>query len=662
MVTFDICLVTYNSQKWIEPCVESLCRSEYDHSKLNIIFVDNNSKDDTAEILLKVKEKYKEQFSSFQVILEKENHGFGKGNNIAVKEGTSEWILLLNVDTEITTEAFFTLSHEITASERKIAAFEMRQIPFEAVKYYDPVTLKTSWCTGAGVAIRRDVYEEVGGFDETIFMYSEDVDLSWKIRAKGYELKYVPQATFYHYTMDVSNPGPKRSEQIGSFAGNLMLRYKYGNDETVLRRELICRRTVQHKRNRDYAKEISKRLDDVKIFKEQYRRFYHEEIEGNEFIDAERSLIELDEIKYGAFIPIDPAVIDDRISFSVVVRTYKRPELLRLTLMSLAHQTYKNFEVIVVEDGEQSNSAAVVSSFQTELDISYYCLGYHGGRGKACNVGVEKAKGVYICFLDDDDYFFADHLETMAFLISNHTEKEFFALNAMEGKVVYTNNADPTSFKYIRKNSWRNDDISREVFLTTNPLPIQSFAFRKELFDSVGKVDESLDAFEDWDLWIRMAIKTDIAYLNKTTSIFKTPFDSRDLEKREGYLSPYRPIMAERVNEYKKKIPEFDQSALERRNTTEESGFMTVGLYEENAEVPNLYEEIPHTMSWKITFPLRKVVAVISSAIGKPELSLRFGPLIESSNFATKSEREDIVNYALTSWCWRLAEKIQKLT
>ena len=92
------------------------------------------------------------------------------------------------------------------------------------------------------------------------------------------------------------------------------------------------------------------------------------------------------------------------------------------------------------------------------------------------------------------------------------------------------------------------------------------------------------------------------------------------------------------------------------------SGFMTIGLYEENAGVPNLYEEIPHTMSWKVTFPLRKVVAVISSAIGKPELSLRFGPLIESGDFATKSEREDIVNHALTSWCWRMAEKIQKFT
>ena len=61
----------------------------------------------------------------------------------------------------------------------------MRQIPYEHPKAYDPVTLDTPWVSGAATLFRREAFEAVGGFDDAIFMYGEDVDLSWRLRARG---------------------------------------------------------------------------------------------------------------------------------------------------------------------------------------------------------------------------------------------------------------------------------------------------------------------------------------------------------------------------------------------------------------------------------------------------------------------------------------------
>lgn len=99
------------------------------------------------------------------------------------------------------------LEAAIRTASSQTAAFELRQFPYEHPKYYDPVTLETSWISGACFVLKRSVFEETGGFDESIFMYGEDVDLSWHIRALGYRLQYVPAAITWHYAYQ--NPEKK---------------------------------------------------------------------------------------------------------------------------------------------------------------------------------------------------------------------------------------------------------------------------------------------------------------------------------------------------------------------------------------------------------------------------------------------------------------------
>ena len=78
------------------------------------------------------------------------------------------------------------------------ALVEAIQFPVEHPKEYNPYTLSTPWASGACLLITKEIFEELGGFDEEFFMYCEDVDLSWRCRASGIPVKLCPTALFLH--------------------------------------------------------------------------------------------------------------------------------------------------------------------------------------------------------------------------------------------------------------------------------------------------------------------------------------------------------------------------------------------------------------------------------------------------------------------------------
>jgi lipopolysaccharide biosynthesis protein/GT2 family glycosyltransferase len=78
------------------------------------------------------------------------------------------------------------------------ALVEAAQFPVDHPKVFDERTLRSPWASGACLAIPRKIYEQVGGFDETFFMYCEDVDLSWRVRAHGFDVITCPTAMFVH--------------------------------------------------------------------------------------------------------------------------------------------------------------------------------------------------------------------------------------------------------------------------------------------------------------------------------------------------------------------------------------------------------------------------------------------------------------------------------
>jgi len=78
------------------------------------------------------------------------------------------------------------------------ALIEANTLPVNHPKWYDPALFDTKWVSGVAFFLPKNIWQDVGGFDEEIHMYCEDVDLSWRVRASGYSLKVCPTAKYFH--------------------------------------------------------------------------------------------------------------------------------------------------------------------------------------------------------------------------------------------------------------------------------------------------------------------------------------------------------------------------------------------------------------------------------------------------------------------------------
>ena len=241
----------------------------------------------------------------------------------------------------------------------------------------------------------------------------------------------------------------------------------------------------------------------------------------------------------GEFVKEEPLV-------SVVVRTHKRKEVLRRTLKSLENQLYKNFEVVIVEDGENTAENMVKSDFPS-LNINYFATGENVGRGRAGNIGIERAKGKYVCFLDDDDYYYADCISTFVAKLESFPEAGF----AVSGGMAYETeilNTDPYEFTVNKIYPISFSHITLMDMCIKCRIPMCCGMFRRELYDKVGGMREDIGGDEDWAMWLKflsVSKRTDIAKpdIPKALSMFGYPRDRAVAKKREENYAVFDKIM-----------------------------------------------------------------------------------------------------------------------
>lgn len=137
--------------------------------------------------------------------MEGDNLGFGAGHNLlfASRNQSTNAYLCLNPDGTIHPDCLSTLITAANESNWR-GIYEAIQEPIMHPKTFDPQTGETAWCSGGCLLIPNAIYEEIGGFDENFFLYCEDVDISWRVRAAGYRCFTCPDALFFHYSEDRS--------------------------------------------------------------------------------------------------------------------------------------------------------------------------------------------------------------------------------------------------------------------------------------------------------------------------------------------------------------------------------------------------------------------------------------------------------------------------
>ena len=529
-IEIDISVVTYNSSKWIDNFFKSLLAQNYPTKKINIYFIDNSSKDNTIEILQNYKDKEKDSFNSIFIISQK-NLGFGAGHDRTFKEGKSEFCLVSNIDLEFEKDSISNvLNIALDDKHEEYASWEFRQVPYEHPKYYDPITLETNWSSHACILIRKSAYEKVGGYEPKIFMYAEDVELSYRFRAFGYHLKYCPSAVVRHFTYEEANQ-VKPLQFQGSTLGNAYLRLRYGNkiDKLVIF-PLFIALFIRKEQFKDARKLIFKNL--LKIIKN--KKYFEKFDKSNSEFYAPFREFDYEIIRDGSFHKIKQPL--EKPLVSIIVRTYKNREmLLKQALISIANQTYKNLEVIIVED-DGNTMEKIVSKMSSFLNIKFFGLD-KVERSVTGNYGLSQATGEYCIFLDDDDLFFADHIEVLVeSLIKNPQASATYSLAFQ----VPTRFFDENKTTYVEGNMSTlkvfYQEFDYEILKDHNYFPIQTVLFKKNLFLEKGGFDETLVHLEDWNLWLRYAFNNYFHYVPKTTSLYRVPLDDKVNQERQELL------------------------------------------------------------------------------------------------------------------------------
>lgn len=162
------------------------------------------------------------------------NSGYGKGNNIlAESSGKCDYYIIMNPDIIVTPTFFINILKPF--GDGKVGLVEARQTPVEHQKEYDISSFETKWATGACIAVRKELFDKLGGFDaDTFFMYCEDVDFSWRLRSLGYKIIYQPTAVVFHskFLNDKGGWVPSETEKVHSLLSALLLAYKWNNAES----------------------------------------------------------------------------------------------------------------------------------------------------------------------------------------------------------------------------------------------------------------------------------------------------------------------------------------------------------------------------------------------------------------------------------------------
>ena len=182
---------------------------------------------------------------------------------------------------------------------------------------------------------------------------------------------------------------------------------------------------------------------------------------------------------------------------SVVIPTHNRADLLPRAIKSVQAQTWTDLEIIVVSDGSEDDTKAVVEALAKE-DARIKFIEYFPARGGnvARNTGIEYASGEFVAFLDDDDEFVPEKLEKQMAVMESDPE---IGLVYTGVRVIYAN--EGVEYASVPKAA---GDLSSKILLDNIIGTTSTVMARKELLLQAGKFDVQLRALQDFDLWIRV--------------------------------------------------------------------------------------------------------------------------------------------------------------
>ncbi len=215
---------------------------------------------------------------------------------------------------------------------------------------------------------------------------------------------------------------------------------------------------------------------------------------------------------------------------SIIIPTYNHASYLPDAIKSVLSQTFKNFEIIVVNDGSTDNTVDVLQPY---MGMIKYIYKDNGGLSSARNVGIRNSTGEYIVFLDADDMLMPDKLKIQSVILDENPD---IGMVYSDEYIIYGDDKDK---KYTARDGRQlpSGNIFKDLFLESF-IAVMTAMVRRTCFDRIGFFDESLLCNEDDDMWLRIATQWSILFSDYRSAIRRIHSSnmSRDRLKMERFI------------------------------------------------------------------------------------------------------------------------------
>ena len=228
-----------------------------------------------------------------------------------------------------------------------------------------------------------------------------------------------------------------------------------------------------------------------------------------------------------SFVPIK----EEKILISIIMPTFNHAQYVGRAIESVLEQTIKNWELIIIDNNSTDKTANVLNVYKDER-IKIYQIKNHGSIGKSRNLGIHNSTGEWIAFLDSDDWWKAEKLESSLQFLKDY-DLIYHPL-----KVIRNDLDEAKSSSEHVGNRKLTSPILKDLIIKGNPIANSSVLVRKSLLTSVGMVDtsEALNPICDYHTWLKIAFESDrFFFLNRSLGYYR--LHQTNVSKSKRYVS-----------------------------------------------------------------------------------------------------------------------------
>lgn len=213
---------------------------------------------------------------------------------------------------------------------------------------------------------------------------------------------------------------------------------------------------------------------------------------------------------------------------SIITPTFNRERTITLAVESVLAQSYKHWELLVIDDGSRDGTRERLSSYLEDDRIQYH-FQENQGQSIARNLGLQYARGALVCFLDSDDLWVPEKLERQVMLMKAHPDVDILHSD----EIMIDEQGRELSRKNMRRYSGR---IARQM-LVDNSVSINTVMARRECFDAMGGFSGRYGVADDYDIWLRFSARFTFLYVPEYWGYYRVMPDQISSNKERRFAA-----------------------------------------------------------------------------------------------------------------------------